>query len=101
MNGWTGHDGEPTLASVQSEFPLWSCWRGTSGLYYGRRPSEPPANNYYVRGEDPMDLRDEIIRAEALAELWTSPATGRVQVADLPGPIAAPGAFPVLRDPMG
>lgn len=44
------------------EFPFWSCWRGTSGLNYGRRKSEPSEDSYYVRGEDPVDLRDQIIR---------------------------------------
>ena len=44
------------------EFPGWHVWRGVSGLYYARRPrTSPPA---VVSGEDPVDLRDEIIRAE-------------------------------------
>ncbi len=49
---------EPTLDDVQAEFPRWHCWRGIAGLVYARRPlTSPPV---VVRGEDPMDLRDQI-----------------------------------------
>lgn len=49
---------EPTLADVGREFPRWHCWKGVSGLVYASRgQTSPPA---VVRGEDPMDLRDQI-----------------------------------------
>lgn len=49
---------EPTLEDVAQEFPRWHCFRGVSGLVYASRGmTSPPA---LVRGEDPMDLRDQI-----------------------------------------
>ena len=57
--------GEPTLADVQHEFPHWQCWRGISGLCYARRTDTPAAGNPPVTAEDPLDLRDQIRRAEA------------------------------------
>jgi hypothetical protein len=53
--------GEPTLAQVAAEFPLWRCTRGISGLYYARHT----ATGQQVCGEDPLDLRDQIKAAEA------------------------------------
>ena len=48
----------PTLEDVAREFPRWHCWRGISGLVYARREmTSPPA---LVRGEDAVDLRDQI-----------------------------------------
>jgi hypothetical protein len=48
------------------EFPQWQAWRAVSGLLYARRlGSSPPL---VVRGEDAVDLRDQIIRAEAQRE---------------------------------
>jgi hypothetical protein len=58
---------EPTLADVQREFPTWHCWRAVSGLVYARRADAPPGDPAPVKGEDPFDLRDQIIRAESLA----------------------------------
>lgn len=58
---------EPTLVSIQHEFPGWVWWRGVSGLVYARRSERPRNSGYDVKGEDPMDLRDEIIRADAHA----------------------------------
>jgi hypothetical protein len=43
------------------EFPDWQVWRGTNRLYYARRPGTVPL--VIVHGEDPADLRDQIIRA--------------------------------------
>jgi len=57
---------EPTLASIQREFPGWVCWRGISGAVYARRSDRLRNSGYGVKGEDPRDLRDMIIRAEAL-----------------------------------
>ncbi len=52
---------EPTLDDVAREFPHWHCWKGVNGLVYARLPgSSPPMT---ARGEDPLDLRDQI-RAE-------------------------------------
>ena len=65
MNEWTGSDGEPTLADVQREFYGWECWRGPSGLYYARRPGRPRRHRALVQGEDPYDLRNQILRAIA------------------------------------
>jgi hypothetical protein len=51
---------EPTLDDIAREYPRWHCWHGISGLYYARLiGASPPV---IVRGEDPMDLRDEIRR---------------------------------------
>jgi hypothetical protein len=62
MTAWTDPDGEPTLADVQREFAGYECWRGVSGLCYARLPGRPHAD---VQGEDPRDLRDQIIRHKA------------------------------------
>lgn len=61
-------DGEPTLGDVQREFPGWSCWKAVSGLYHARRASLPPGAGAVLQGEDPLDLRDQIRRAEVLEE---------------------------------
>jgi hypothetical protein len=54
---------EPTLDDVAREFPSWRVWRGISGLCHARlRDSEQPL---LVQGEDPLDLRDQIRRAES------------------------------------
>ena len=67
---WIGPNGEPTLADVQREFAAaYECWRGISGLCYARLHGRPRAD---VQGEDPRDLRDQIIRhqAERDEEAW-------------------------------
>jgi hypothetical protein len=53
--------GEPTLAEVQAQYPLWRCEQGVSGLYH----AECEATGQQVTGEDPLDLRDQIKAAEA------------------------------------
>lgn len=58
---------EPTPADLRRDFPGWHVYIGTDGLYYGRC-EDPPMQ---ARGEDPQDLRDEIIR-----EIWKQ--TGEV-----------------------
>jgi hypothetical protein len=45
-----------------AEFPQWHVWRGVSGLVYARRPRTSPP--IVVRGEDAVDLRDQIRRVE-------------------------------------
>jgi hypothetical protein len=64
----THSGGEPTLAEVQAEYQHWKCWR-RFGRYYGRRlgsMGQDPQN--WVDGEDPLDLRDQLLRADSLAE---------------------------------
>jgi hypothetical protein len=69
---WSGPDGEPTLADVQREFTAYECWRGVSGLVYARLHGRPRAD---VQGEDPRDLRDQIIRHKAQMDEETWRAT--------------------------
>jgi hypothetical protein len=59
---------EPTLADVQKEYPQWRCSRAVSGLYYARRSEAGAGEHAHVNGEDPLDLRDQICRAEALSQ---------------------------------
>jgi len=54
--------GEPTLADVQAEFASWEAWRGSSGRYYARRAGDQLDNKTLVEGDNPLDLRDSIIR---------------------------------------
>jgi hypothetical protein len=56
---------EPTLADVQREYPAWRCWRGISGLYHAARAGQGHDRHPEVTGEDPLDLRDQIRRAQA------------------------------------
>jgi hypothetical protein len=59
---------EPTLAEVQVEYPQWKCW-ARFGRCYGRRlgsTGQDPRN--WVDAEDPLDLRDLLLRADSLAE---------------------------------
>ena len=58
------HDETPAWwEPYAEEFPQWQAWRGVSGLLYARKlETTPPV---VVRGEDAVDLRDQIIRAEA------------------------------------
>jgi len=42
-----------------AEFPHWHVWRGADQLYHARLA----LTDLTVRGEDPVDLRDEIKRA--------------------------------------
>jgi hypothetical protein len=65
---------EPTLDDVQREFPDWRCEQGINRLYYARHTP----TGAQVRGEDPMDLRDQIRAAEARYGLgpWQPGAAG-------------------------
>lgn len=60
----------PSWWPYAEEFPAWQVWLGVDNLCYARRlGSSPPI---VVRGEDPVDLRDEIRRKEAgAAPGWT------------------------------
>jgi hypothetical protein len=57
----TTSDPEPTLDDVGREFPAWYCYAsGIHGPVFARlRDSSRPV---IVRGENPVDLRDEIRR---------------------------------------
>jgi hypothetical protein len=57
--------GEPTQASLEHEFPLWKAERGTDDLCHARRTVGAAST---ATGEDWLDLRDQIIRAEAKLE---------------------------------
>lgn len=60
----TTYDEVPDWWPYAAEFPQWHVWRGICGLVYARRPrTSPPV---VVRGEDAVDLRDQIRRAEGL-----------------------------------
>ena len=49
---------EPGWWPYAGEFPGWTVWRGVDRLYYaGLRGADPPVR---VRGEDAVDLRDQI-----------------------------------------
>jgi hypothetical protein len=52
---------EPTLEDVAAEYPGWHCYSpGIGGFVFAKLlGSFPPVT---VRGEDPMDLRDQIRR---------------------------------------
>ena len=54
-------DCELTLDDVGRQFPDWHCYApGINGVVFARlRDSFPPV---IVRGEDPVNLRDEICR---------------------------------------
>ena len=57
-------DPEPTLDDVGREFPAWHCYApGINGLVYANLRGSFPL--VVVRGEDPVDLRDEIRRWSA------------------------------------
>ena len=64
-------DGPPSWWPYATELPAWYVWRGISGLLYGRkRGSSPPL---VVRGEDAVNLRDQIRREEFLRSCGTDP----------------------------
>jgi hypothetical protein len=53
------------LGHLEREFPGWRTWKGISGLCHAM-PASGPA--LLVQGEDPVDLRDQLIRAQAFRE---------------------------------
>ena len=85
---WSGPDGEPTLADVQREFTDWHCWRAISGLLHARHTSAETGEPATLQGEDPLDLRDQIIRANAQRAHAEYASTHRP--ASHPGPAARP-----------
>jgi hypothetical protein len=58
-----GQDGELRAEDVAKEFPQWHVWLGICHLWYARLLGASPA--VVVRGENPVDLRDEIRRTVA------------------------------------
>ena len=52
----------PDWRPYAAEFPHWHVWRGVCGLVYARRPRTGPP--VVVRGEDAVDLRHQMRRAE-------------------------------------
>jgi hypothetical protein len=64
MNDSDVDDTPPSWWPYAAELPNWHVWRGVSGLVYARwRNSSPPV---VVRGEDAVDLRDQIRREQFL-----------------------------------
>ncbi|HUY49780.1 MAG TPA: hypothetical protein VMV92_29365 [Streptosporangiaceae bacterium] len=72
MNGTSGgqlpgrgqHHAEPTRTGLEAEFPRWRITDRTVDRRAWAQLRDDPATA--VRGEDLMDLRDEIRQAEAL-----------------------------------
>ena len=56
---------EPTQADIERAYPLWATWVGTDQLPHGRRTEGAALT---ARGEDWMDLMDQIRRAEVMLE---------------------------------
>lgn len=63
---------EPTLAEVRAQFPGWRCWEGPNRLCY----AQYTATGTEVRGEDPLDLRDQIWSVERLRAYEQEAAKG-------------------------
>ena len=64
---WPGPEADdtPDWWPYSAEFPHWRVWRGISGLVYAQRLcSHPTASSALVSGEDAVDLRDQIKRAD-------------------------------------
>lgn len=57
---------EPTQEDIARAYPGWQTWTGTDRLCHGQRNT--PGAALTVRGEDWMDLADQIRRAEAMLE---------------------------------
>jgi hypothetical protein len=66
VDKWNGR--EPTLADIRDEFPGWGTWRDTAGLCYARLAGGASERQAQVKGEDPRDLRDSILRWIGLHE---------------------------------
>jgi hypothetical protein len=56
---------EPTQADIEAAYPVWQTWRGVDQLYHGLRREGAALT---ARGEDWMDLLDQIRRAETMLE---------------------------------
>jgi hypothetical protein len=58
-------DGEPTPADIERDYPMWRTWIGVDRLCHGLRTTGAALT---AKGEDWMDLRDQIKRAELMLE---------------------------------
>ena len=58
-------DRNPDWWPYAAEFPNWAVWREVDRLYYARRNGSSP--QIVVRGEDAVDLRDQVRAAELRA----------------------------------
>ena len=56
---------EPTREDIKRAYPDWETWVGTDQLPHGRRTEGAALT---ARGEDWMDLMDQIRRAEVMLE---------------------------------
>jgi hypothetical protein len=53
-------DSTADAGAIAAEFPAWEAWQGIDRLWHARiRGATPPV---MVHGEDPIDVRDQIIR---------------------------------------
>jgi hypothetical protein len=50
---------------LEREFPGWRTWKVISGMCHATPRTGP---TLLVRGEDPVDLRDQLLRAQAFRE---------------------------------
>ena len=67
-------DQTPDWWPYAPEFPHWHVWQGVCGLVYARRPrTSPPV---VVRGEDAVDLRNQMRRAEGRMKSFKGPNPG-------------------------
>jgi hypothetical protein len=79
---------EPTKDQVEAETG-WHVWPGINGRWYASRPKTSPPR--VVNGEDLMDLRDEIRRAETPRWLAGEPVVEALAVVAAVGAGAAGG----------
>jgi hypothetical protein len=57
--------GEPTQADLERDYPHWHTWIGIDRMFHGLRSQGAALT---ARGEDWMDLADQIRRAEVMLE---------------------------------
>jgi hypothetical protein len=68
-------DSAEDARAIAAEFPAWEAWQGIDRLWHARiRGATPPV---MVHGEDPVDLRDQIIRYQGRhpSDLWGGTAS--------------------------
>jgi hypothetical protein len=67
-------DQNPDWWPYGAEFPHWDIWRGVDRLCYARlRGASPPMT---VRGEDAVDLRDQVRAVVLTRPELTEPGSG-------------------------
>jgi hypothetical protein len=62
MTGWE-QASDPEIRGLAGKHPGWVAWRSVSGLLHAKLVAD---DSVQVRGEDAVDLADQIRRAEAL-----------------------------------